>query len=112
MMPPVRSRNAYQHISECDKGRMVAHRDCGLSYRRIAARVGRDPMTPMEPKIPLNFVKLHFGDGDLIILHHGQVPRTTPQLAPHSPNFYTTPTGRRLSSRQIQRASHSYTAGL
>ncbi|GFU38083.1 hypothetical protein TNCV_4275891 [Trichonephila clavipes] len=45
MMPRVRSRNAYQHISEFDKGRMVAHRDCGLSYRRIAARVGRDPMT-------------------------------------------------------------------
>ncbi|GFX56616.1 HTH_Tnp_Tc3_2 domain-containing protein [Trichonephila clavipes] len=41
----VRSRNAYQHVSDFDKGRIVAYRDCGLSYRSIAACVGRDPMT-------------------------------------------------------------------
>ncbi|GFU44035.1 hypothetical protein TNCV_4963481 [Trichonephila clavipes] len=42
-MPCVRSRNAYQHVSDFDKGRIVAYRDCGLSYRNIAARVLRDP---------------------------------------------------------------------
>ncbi|GFV93408.1 hypothetical protein TNCV_1987241 [Trichonephila clavipes] len=35
---------------------------------------------------------------DLVILNHGQVTKTTPELAPHSPNYHTTPTGGRLSS--------------
>ncbi|GFW06410.1 hypothetical protein TNCV_2187451 [Trichonephila clavipes] len=45
VMPRVRSRNAYQHVFDFDKGRLVANRNCGLSYPSIAARVGRDPMT-------------------------------------------------------------------
>ncbi|GFX90909.1 hypothetical protein TNCV_3167401 [Trichonephila clavipes] len=45
-MPRVRSRNVFQRISDFDKGQIVAYRDCvcGLSYRSIAARFGRDPM--------------------------------------------------------------------
>ncbi|GFW94826.1 hypothetical protein TNCV_4248661 [Trichonephila clavipes] len=38
---------------------------------------------------------------DHVILNHGQVTWTTPELAPPSPNYHTTPTGRRFSSRQI-----------
>ncbi|GFX07077.1 hypothetical protein TNCV_1556801 [Trichonephila clavipes] len=38
---------------------------------------------------------------DHVILNHGQVTWTTPQLAPPSPNYNTTPTGGRFSSRQI-----------
>ncbi|GFU82599.1 hypothetical protein TNCV_2306431 [Trichonephila clavipes] len=38
---------------------------------------------------------------DLVILNHGQVPRATPELATPSPNEHSTPTGGRLSSRQI-----------
>ncbi|GFT91134.1 hypothetical protein TNCV_4043811 [Trichonephila clavipes] len=49
---------------------------------------------------------------DHVILNHGQVTWTTPELAPPSPNYHTTPTGGRFSSRQIQRASLPYTAGL
>ncbi|GFV77003.1 hypothetical protein TNCV_690731 [Trichonephila clavipes] len=30
---------------------------------------------------------------DHVILNHGQVTRTTPELAPPSPNYHTTPTG-------------------
>ncbi|GFW60373.1 hypothetical protein TNCV_3869061 [Trichonephila clavipes] len=47
---------------------------------------------------------------NLVILNHGQVMRTTPELAPTSPNCHTTPTGGRLSSQQILRASLPYTA--
>ncbi|GFY08140.1 hypothetical protein TNCV_1355531 [Trichonephila clavipes] len=49
---------------------------------------------------------------DHVILNHGQVTWTTPELAPPSPNYHTTPTGGRFSSRQIYRASLPYTAGL
>ncbi|GFW64953.1 HTH_Tnp_Tc3_2 domain-containing protein [Trichonephila clavipes] len=42
-MPRVRSRNAYQHVSDFDKDRIVTYRDCGLSYCSIAVRI--DPMT-------------------------------------------------------------------
>ncbi|GFX59278.1 hypothetical protein TNCV_4216941 [Trichonephila clavipes] len=36
---------------------------------------------------------------DHVILNHGQVTWTTPELAPPSPNYHTTPTGGRFSSR-------------
>ncbi|GBM88142.1 hypothetical protein AVEN_213957-1 [Araneus ventricosus] len=35
---------------------------------------------------------------DLVILNHGQMTRTTPELAPPSPNFHDTPTGGRLAT--------------
>ncbi|GFU62075.1 hypothetical protein TNCV_4892931 [Trichonephila clavipes] len=38
---------------------------------------------------------------DHVILNHGQVTWTTPELAPPSPNYHTTPTGGRFSSRQV-----------
>ncbi|GFV51480.1 hypothetical protein TNCV_844191 [Trichonephila clavipes] len=50
---------------------------------------------------------------DVVILNHSQVTRTTSELAPlPSPNYHITPTGGRLSSRQIKRASFPYTADL
>ncbi|GBN71404.1 hypothetical protein AVEN_90135-1 [Araneus ventricosus] len=39
----------------------------------------------------------YFGT-DLVILNHGQMTRTTPELAPFSPNFHATPTGGRLAT--------------
>ncbi|GFS56832.1 hypothetical protein TNCV_2222391 [Trichonephila clavipes] len=33
----------------------------------------------------------------VVILNHGQVTWTTPELAPPSPNYHTTPTGGRFS---------------
>ncbi|GFX08068.1 hypothetical protein TNCV_1237471 [Trichonephila clavipes] len=47
---------------------------------------------------------------DYVILNHGQLTWTTPELAPRL--LTTTPTGGRFSSRQIKRASLPYTAGL
>ncbi|GFW69529.1 hypothetical protein TNCV_488751 [Trichonephila clavipes] len=38
---------------------------------------------------------------DYVILNHGQVTWTAPELAPPSPNYHTTPTGGRFNFRQI-----------
>ncbi|GFU87931.1 hypothetical protein TNCV_1335011 [Trichonephila clavipes] len=38
---------------------------------------------------------------DLVILNHGQVTRTTPEMAPPSPNFHTPLTEGRFSSRHF-----------
>ncbi|GFV73505.1 hypothetical protein TNCV_1539471 [Trichonephila clavipes] len=38
---------------------------------------------------------------DYVILNHDQVTWTTPELAPTSPNYPSTPTGGRFSFRQI-----------
>ncbi|GFT56236.1 integrase catalytic domain-containing protein [Trichonephila clavipes] len=43
--PRGRSRRAYQHVSDFDKGRIVAYWNCSLLYHNIGACVGRFPMT-------------------------------------------------------------------
>ncbi|GFV38676.1 HTH_Tnp_Tc3_2 domain-containing protein [Trichonephila clavipes] len=45
MIPRLRSRNAYQHVSDFDNRGIVANRDRGLSHRSIVAHFGRDPKT-------------------------------------------------------------------
>ncbi|GFT75718.1 uncharacterized protein TNCV_3125191 [Trichonephila clavipes] len=37
-----KQRSAFDQVSEFDRGRIVAHRDCGLSFREIGSRVGRN----------------------------------------------------------------------
>ena len=46
-MPPIRRRNKNQQVSEFDSVRIVAYRMCGLSFRDIAHRTGRQPTTVM-----------------------------------------------------------------
>ncbi|GFS56411.1 transposable element Tcb1 transposase [Trichonephila clavipes] len=36
------------HLSEFDRGSIVAYRDCGLSFREIGSRVGRNRTTVMR----------------------------------------------------------------
>ncbi|GBM29908.1 hypothetical protein AVEN_246467-1 [Araneus ventricosus] len=50
--------------------------------------------------INVPFLKQHEGylGTDLVILNRGQMTRTTPELAPPSPNFRATPTGGRLAT--------------
>ncbi|GFV03090.1 transposable element Tcb1 transposase [Trichonephila clavipes] len=43
-----KQRSAFDQVSEFDRGRIVAYRDCGLSYREIDSRVGRDHTTVMR----------------------------------------------------------------
>ncbi|GBN63813.1 hypothetical protein AVEN_190365-1 [Araneus ventricosus] len=47
--------------------------------------------------ISVNQHEGYFGT-DLVILNLGQMTRTTPELAPPSPNFHATPTGGRLTT--------------
>ncbi|GFW73950.1 transposable element Tcb1 transposase [Trichonephila clavipes] len=43
-----KQRSAFDQVSEYDKGRIVAYRDCGLSFREIGSRVGRNKTTVMR----------------------------------------------------------------
>ncbi|GFV62251.1 transposable element Tcb1 transposase [Trichonephila clavipes] len=40
--------SAFDQVSEYDRGRIVVYRDCGLSFREIGSRVGRNQTTVMR----------------------------------------------------------------
>ncbi|GFW44549.1 hypothetical protein TNCV_4480951 [Trichonephila clavipes] len=42
-----KKQSAFDQVSEFDRGRIVAYRDCGLSFREIGSRVGRNQATVM-----------------------------------------------------------------
>ncbi|GFW92558.1 transposable element Tcb1 transposase [Trichonephila clavipes] len=41
-------RRSFDQVSEFDKGRIVAYRDCGLSFRKNGSRVGRNQTTTLR----------------------------------------------------------------
>ncbi|GFY06013.1 transposable element Tcb1 transposase [Trichonephila clavipes] len=43
-----KQRSAFDQVSEFDRGRIVAYRDCGLSFREIGSRVRRNQTTVMR----------------------------------------------------------------
>ncbi|GFX77661.1 uncharacterized protein TNCV_1105781 [Trichonephila clavipes] len=43
-----KQRSTFDQVSEFDRGRIVAYRDCGLSFREIGSRVGRNQTTVMR----------------------------------------------------------------
>ncbi|GFV34563.1 transposable element Tcb1 transposase [Trichonephila clavipes] len=43
-----KQRSAFDQVSEFDRVRIVAYRDCGLSFREIGSRVGRNQTTVMR----------------------------------------------------------------
>ncbi|GFU96327.1 transposable element Tcb1 transposase [Trichonephila clavipes] len=43
-----KQRSAFDQVSEFDRRRIVAYRDCGLSFREIGSRVGRNLTTVMR----------------------------------------------------------------
>ncbi|GFV28224.1 transposable element Tcb1 transposase [Trichonephila clavipes] len=43
-----KQRSAFDPVSEFDRGRIVAYRDCGLSFREIGSRVGRNQTAVMR----------------------------------------------------------------
>ncbi|GFW05850.1 transposable element Tcb1 transposase [Trichonephila clavipes] len=43
-----KQRSAFDQVSKFDRGRIVAYRDCGLSFRKIGSRVGRNQTTLMR----------------------------------------------------------------
>ncbi|GFU21915.1 transposable element Tcb1 transposase [Trichonephila clavipes] len=40
-----KQRSAFDQASEFDRGRIVVYRDCGLSFREIGSRIGRNQTT-------------------------------------------------------------------
>ncbi|GFW53686.1 hypothetical protein TNCV_4815871 [Trichonephila clavipes] len=47
IMSRKKQKSAFDQVSEFDRGRIVAYRDCGLSFRGIDSRVGRNQTTVM-----------------------------------------------------------------
>ncbi|GFT54291.1 transposable element Tcb1 transposase [Trichonephila clavipes] len=43
-----KQRSAFDQVPEFDKGKIVAERDCGLSFRKNGSRVGRKQTTVMR----------------------------------------------------------------
>ncbi|GFU53388.1 uncharacterized protein TNCV_1247501 [Trichonephila clavipes] len=43
-----KQRSAFDQVSEFERGRMVAYRDCGLSFKEIGSPVGRNQTTVMR----------------------------------------------------------------
>ncbi|GFT36433.1 transposable element Tcb1 transposase [Trichonephila clavipes] len=43
-----KQRSAFDQVSEFDRGRILAYRDCGLSFKEIGSRVGRNQTTVMR----------------------------------------------------------------
>ncbi|UYV61960.1 hypothetical protein LAZ67_1007174 [Cordylochernes scorpioides] len=46
-LPCKKQRSSFDQISEFDRGRIMAYRDCRLSFREIGSRVGRNQITVM-----------------------------------------------------------------
>ncbi|KFM73549.1 Transposable element Tc3 transposase, partial [Stegodyphus mimosarum] len=47
-MPCSKQRSSFDQVSEFDRGRIVAYRECGLSFREIGSRLGRNQTTVMR----------------------------------------------------------------
>ncbi|GFW45325.1 transposable element Tcb1 transposase [Trichonephila clavipes] len=45
-----KQRSAFDQVSEFDRGRIVAYRDCGLSFRKIGCPVGRNQTTSVSAR--------------------------------------------------------------
>ncbi|GFU51970.1 HTH_38 domain-containing protein [Trichonephila clavipes] len=48
VIPRRKQRSAFDQVSEFDRGRIVAYRGCGLSFKEIGRRVGRNQTTVMR----------------------------------------------------------------
>ncbi|GFY30578.1 hypothetical protein TNCV_3117401 [Trichonephila clavipes] len=72
----------------------------GCAYVALAAPI-RLKLAPFRCSSHLCYTARELLTTDHVILSHGQVTWTTPELAPLSLNYHTTPTGGRFSSRQI-----------
>ncbi|GFV84274.1 transposable element Tcb1 transposase [Trichonephila clavipes] len=60
-MPRGRHRESFDQVSEFDRGRMVAYRDCGFSPREISQSFGRNEATDnVGPHVVLNIQEFFF----------------------------------------------------
>ncbi|GFU37882.1 hypothetical protein TNCV_1063841 [Trichonephila clavipes] len=84
-------------------GRQVAGRNYPPTIKNTLIRALTEEWDKLPQQLLDNVAQTTRGflATDHVILNHGQVSWTTPELAPRSPNYHTTPTGGRFSSRQI-----------
>ncbi|GFW98165.1 transposable element Tcb1 transposase [Trichonephila clavipes] len=61
-MSPRKQRSAFNQVSEFDRGRIVAYRDCGLSFRKIGSRVGRNQTTCITSRENRQIVRMAVTD--------------------------------------------------
>ncbi|GFX17864.1 transposable element Tcb1 transposase [Trichonephila clavipes] len=47
-MSCIKQRSAFDQVSDFDRGRIVAYRECGLSFRKVGSLVGRNQTTVMR----------------------------------------------------------------
>ncbi|GFY27069.1 hypothetical protein TNCV_2066901 [Trichonephila clavipes] len=84
---------AGEHLSDCPALLHVLSQDnCGVIPARATFALYWTARRLMSERT-LAGLQEGFLATDHVILNHGQVTWTTPQLAPLSPNYYTTPTG-------------------
>ncbi|GFU19508.1 transposable element Tc1 transposase [Trichonephila clavipes] len=50
-----KQRSAFDQVSEFNRGRIVAYRDCGLSFREIGSHVGQNQTTVMPVALRRTF---------------------------------------------------------
>ncbi|GFW77173.1 uncharacterized protein TNCV_2726031 [Trichonephila clavipes] len=43
-----KQRSAFDHVSEFDRGRILDYQECGLSFKEIGSRIGRNQTTVMR----------------------------------------------------------------
>ncbi|GFX11718.1 transposable element Tcb1 transposase [Trichonephila clavipes] len=81
-----KQRSAFDQVSEIERGRIVACRNCGLSFRELGSRVGRNQTTGITSREDRQIVRMAVTDRSVTsrtvaqhiesVTHHSVTART------------------------------------